>query len=165
MNDSTPLFSDQTKETTYIDCYMFEFDDQLKTCSVPDIANSAVSSFLSIPVIGLLIRVTPLVSLVDEFSFYVYHKAPYDRGFLFISELCWNWTNSKWLPPFMDKLNFVSDYFENIASQSNFDEQTIKYTNKFADLGESTIFYNNITEFLIFSLPFSFIIFLALMAA
>jgi hypothetical protein len=46
-------------------------------------------------------RFSPLLSLIDEYTFYVYHRAGYDRGFIFLSKLFREWTESKWLPPYL----------------------------------------------------------------
>jgi hypothetical protein len=52
--------------------------------------------------IGPLIKISPIISLVDEFTFYAYHKSIYDRGFRFIVKLCSEWTENKWVPSFLD---------------------------------------------------------------
>lgn len=46
-----------------------------------------------------------MLSLVDEYTFYVYHRAGYDRGFIFLSKLFMEWTNSKWVPPFLEEVD------------------------------------------------------------
>lgn len=52
--------------------------------------------------IGAILQITPMLSLIDEFAYYQYHTAntKYDNGFSMVAELCYNWTNSKWVPPF-----------------------------------------------------------------
>jgi hypothetical protein len=37
--------------------------------------------------------------MLDDLSYFVYHNVQYDRNFKYISELSWNWTQSKWAPP------------------------------------------------------------------
>lgn len=58
-----------------------------------------VVSVFSVPNLAMLLRLSPLVTLIDEFSYYTYHDAQYDRGFRFIAELCWQINNAKWVPP------------------------------------------------------------------
>lgn len=59
-----------------------------ETCSKADVVSSAVKNFLSVPAIGVLMRMSPVISLIDEYSFYVFHRANYDRGFQYIIRLC-----------------------------------------------------------------------------
>jgi hypothetical protein len=45
-------------------------------------------------------KVTPLIGLVDDFSYFIYYDtSKFDTAFRFVSELCWNWTHSKWELP------------------------------------------------------------------
>lgn len=111
------------------------------------------------PMVGVLMRVSPLVSLIDEFAFYVYHRAPYDRGFMFVADLCWNWTNNKWVPPFLEGIQAVSSLIDYIT-QLNIDGETLGYPNRYADLGEANNFYLNVVQFLLVSLPLNLLLFL-----
>jgi hypothetical protein len=55
--------------------------------------------------IAQVMKISPLLWAIDEYQFYTYHRANYDRGFIFIANLCWNWTQSKWIPPFLAELD------------------------------------------------------------
>lgn len=54
---------------------------------------------MSIPNIGLLLKVTPFLQIIDELSYFVYHNVSYDFNFQFASNLSWNWTRCKFAPP------------------------------------------------------------------
>ena len=54
---------------------------------------------VSTPTTVQLLRLSPFVIIIDEFSYYAYHTASYDRGFRFLVELCWEFNNAKWIPP------------------------------------------------------------------
>jgi hypothetical protein len=61
---------------------------------------STVKTIISVPNIGLIIKISPFINLVDDFSYFVYSDTTnFDIGFRFVSELCWNLTHSKWVPP------------------------------------------------------------------
>lgn len=58
---------------------------------------AAVKACIQIPNIGLLIKITPLIALIDDLSYFVYYNLTrFNTGFRFFSELSWNWTHSKW---------------------------------------------------------------------
>jgi hypothetical protein len=59
-----------------------------ETCAKAEEISNTVESFLSVPSIGVLMRLSPVISLVDEYSFYIFHRANYDRGFLYMTQLC-----------------------------------------------------------------------------
>lgn len=48
-----------------------------------------VTGAISTPYILMLLQLSPIVFVIDEFSYYVYHSASYDRGFKFFAQLCW----------------------------------------------------------------------------
>ena len=54
---------------------------------------------VSTPTAVQLLRLSPFVLVVDEFSYYAYHTTRYDRGFRFLVEWCWEFNNAKWVPP------------------------------------------------------------------
>lgn len=44
-----------------------------------------VEGVVSTPNVGLMLRVSPVIILFDELSYYAYHSTRYDRGFTFIA--------------------------------------------------------------------------------
>jgi hypothetical protein len=76
------------------------------------VANS-VGAVVSVPNLGLIMRLTPFILIIDDFSYFVYHNAPYDLSFKYAIDLCWNWTHSKWQPP-----SFITDVF-NMTTDSS----------------------------------------------
>lgn len=55
-----------------------------------------VSSVASVPNVGTLLKLSPLISLIDDFSYFVYHGPVYHSGFTLFAEQCWKVTHSKW---------------------------------------------------------------------
>jgi hypothetical protein len=104
----------------------------------------------------MLVRLSPLIWLVDDFGFYYYHTPNYDSGFDYIAKLCSNWTRGKWVPPFTNPL---ADQLTKV----NIDGQTIKIPNKFQQFGWENNFWKNVSNSMALSLPFSVVIFLLLM--
>lgn len=80
-------------------CYFLSNDSS--TCSRAEAISTIIENIISIPTIGVMMRLSPTLSLVDEYAFYVYHMVNYDRGFLFIAKLCSELTDDKWIPPFL----------------------------------------------------------------
>lgn len=66
--------------------------------------STAVESVISVSFIGIIVRLSPLISLVDELAMYAYHRPKYDSGFSYLSELFLDWTKGKWVPPFCDPI-------------------------------------------------------------
>lgn len=116
---------------------------------------------VNVPNIGLFIKVSPLLSLIDEFSYFVYHSTPYDKGFTFVINLSWNWTNSKFVPP-----QFIADALH-LSTESTPTEKWINAApnstpTRFRHYNEDIYFLNNCKGFIIFTLPLSSIIFIIL---
>lgn len=85
-----------------ISCPLSVYNPSLGTCISGTDYSNIIGDIIATPNIGLIMRITPFIALFDEFSYYAYHQAVYDRGFKYIAELCWNLTNAKWVPPFLD---------------------------------------------------------------
>lgn len=114
------------------------------------------------PVIGVLMRFSPMISLVDEYAFYIYHRVKYDRGFRFIVKLCAEWTEMKWVPSFLEQASNWFNRISQLVADTNIDGQTIEQPSKFSDFGKKNNFYNNISNFFVISLPFNIITFILL---
>lgn len=54
-------------------CYLLT--DSVDTCHKAETVSEAVVNILSVPAIGVLMRLSPVISLVDDYSFYIYHRA------------------------------------------------------------------------------------------
>jgi hypothetical protein len=93
---------------------MVELYKGIKDCLVDQTTANWVINIISLPNVGLFLRITPFIIFLDEFSYYKYHAATYDRSFVIISRLFWNWTNEKWVPIFLDDL--YGEYSENISN-------------------------------------------------
>lgn len=53
---------------------------------------------VSTPNAVILLRLSPLMLVADEFSYYAYHQSHYDANFQFLADLCWDFNNEKWVP-------------------------------------------------------------------
>jgi hypothetical protein len=127
-------------------------------------AINIVQGIVSIPNIGLLIKISPFLLLVDDLSYFVYYNsAHFDTTFRFVSELCWNWTHSKWeLPkPVADALGL------DLSSTQKEPERWLKDTTgitpkRLAYRTEDLFFLNNCKGYLLYTVPFSTLMFVAL---
>lgn len=104
-------------------------------------------------------RFSPLISLVDEYTFYIYHRINYDKGFLFIVNLCSNWTDSKWVPSFLQNFSNWLDNISEAVTDTSIDGQTVRSPSKFSEFGKYNNFYKNISVFLVITLPLNLITF------
>jgi hypothetical protein len=104
-------------------------------------------------------RISPFVAVFDELSYYVYHRTVYDSGFRFMAEFCWNITNMKWVPSFFeDTYTKLNNYLTpiDIEDPNNITPKNLRI------YGENLFFLNNVQQFLIVTVAFSTIIFIAL---
>lgn len=94
-------------------------DPRVESCmTASDEMYTSITYAVSLPAIGVALRLSPVAALVDEFTYYQYHEARYDLGFRYLTEMCWNFTNSKWIPPFINVSAVNLDVlFEAVSSQ------------------------------------------------
>lgn len=124
----------------------------------------ATTNIISIPNVGSLMKVTPLIGLVDDFSYFVYYNSSkVDTAFSFVSELCWNWTHNKWqLPkPIAEALGL------DLSSTQSQPQRWLKDTKgitpvRLAYRTEDLFFLNNCKGYLLYTVPFSTLIFIVL---
>lgn len=90
-------------------------------------------ALISTPNIGLFLRLSPVIGLIDELSYFTYHEATYDTTTDYMSNLCWNLTNSKWIPYFM------ADFYSQIIRIINYtnvqDKNNTNLTDKVKEKG------------------------------
>jgi hypothetical protein len=102
----------------------------------------------------LLLRLSPMTLVIDEFSYYAYHKSNYDRNFKFLADLCWRFNNEKWVPsPLEPAINSISK--EALDNLEIADWAARRPRAHFKRLNESVYFLNNAQEFLLLNLPLS----------
>lgn len=102
-SNQTPTSTNQTNQSnqkflipSYAREYNFTYDILLGILSTP----SAI----------ILLQLSPLVIVLDDYSYYAYHSAGYDRGFKLIVEFTWELNNKRWIPPFLkDAYQKVND--------------------------------------------------------
>lgn len=80
-------------------------------CYAPGLGSNCVAgasvyvglrTLLSLPNVALLVRMLALLRVVDDLSYYVYHRPDYSHRFRQIARFCWNVTNTKWVLPPLD---------------------------------------------------------------
>jgi hypothetical protein len=126
--------------------------------------SSAVSTALAVPTVGILMRFSPLISLVDEYTFYAYHiGANYDRGLKFTIKMCSDWTNSKWVPSFLENVTDWLDAFMKSVANTTIDAETVRQPNKFHSFEKSNNFFSNVSDFFLVSVPINMAVFLFFM--
>jgi hypothetical protein len=66
---------------------------------------------MSTPNLALVVRMLCTLRLIDDLTYYAYHKNNYDKRFSGLSLLAWNLTSSKWmipqLKPVYEKFDFT----------------------------------------------------------
>jgi hypothetical protein len=122
-----------------------------------------VAPIVSIPNIGLLLKVGPFLGMLDDLSYFVYHSTAYDRNFKYVSELSWNWTNAKWTPPafLTDSLSFSLSSTDDYAQKWVADTMALTPP-RFRWQNEDLFFLNNCRGFLFYTVPFSVLVFFLL---
>lgn len=68
-------------------CPFASYDYNISTCNLTQAGRTIQSVSLwvaSTPTVVQLLRLSPFVIIIDEFSYYAYHTASYDRGFRFL---------------------------------------------------------------------------------
>lgn len=114
---------------------------------------------VSTPNSGLLLRISPFILILDEFSYYAYHNKTYDPGFVFLVELSWNVTNFKWIPSFLDG---PIERFTSLLSNIFLNDTQNATPQRFRVGGENLFFLNNTQEFFLITLTlaaFTFVIY------
>lgn len=93
-------------------CPFSSYNNIMTACNLAQ-TGDAISNFfialLSTPNAILLFRLSPIAIVLDEFSYYAYHEADYDRGFKFFVELCYDINNDRWIPPFLEFISKAMD--------------------------------------------------------
>lgn len=101
-------------------------------CSQAAVVTETVGTVLAVPTVGLMMRFSPLISLVDEYTFYAYHQnANYDKGAKFMIRLCSDWTDNKWVPSFLENLSHWMNNLNQAITDTTIDGETINKPNKF----------------------------------
>lgn len=105
-------------------------------------------------------RISPLILFIDEYSYYRYHAGRYDRSFTFISRLCWDWTNEKWVPPLFDTL--YDSYDKKITAWIDISQNPAEVPMRFLRFNEDCIFLNNTQDYWFVTIPLTVLTFLLL---
>lgn len=103
---------------------------------------------------------TPFILAIDELSYYAYHDARYDRGFLFLAELCWQLNNQKWIPV---PLNDSFQKLENVLSVLTIDDWSRVTPKRILAKGETMYFLNNARDYWLSNAPLTIFTFSLLM--
>lgn len=86
------------------------------SCSADSLVQKALQNLLSAPNLGLVVKMILMIRLIDDATYYVYHKTQYDNFFSHLSRLSWNLTNAKLIIP---QLNEFYNKFD-ISYSKNF---------------------------------------------
>lgn len=133
-----------------ISCLISEYNLVLGRCTAGTEYSNIIGDIIATPNIGLILRITPFIALFDEFSYYAYHQAVYDRGFKYIAELCWNLTNAKWVPPFLDgPVESINKALSTLTVKTRLDITPIRLRMG----GESLYFLNSAQDFFVVTAP------------
>lgn len=98
----------------------------------------------------ILLRLSPIVAVLDELSYYAYHTSQYDASFKNIAEFCWRLNNAKWIPPFLNNIyQKISALLEDLQIQ----DWANSTPDRFLRRGETIYFLNNAEDYLFSSLP------------
>ena len=97
-------------------CPFSTYNISVEKCEFNSRYSSLLAEIISTPNSGLIMRISPFIIILDEFSYYAYHAAKYDRGFQILVEISWNITNTKWVPRFLDSaLNRINSFLQSIS--------------------------------------------------
>lgn len=141
-------------------CHLSEYNPNLQQCVRNEVVASLIRGSLQIPNLGLILKVSSLLELIDDFSYFAYRATMFDSGFGEIAKQCWNWSNNKWLPPsfITARLNFSLD------STTDYGQKWIPNTRevtppRYQLIFEDIFFLNNGRGFVLYSTPLSILTF------
>lgn len=141
-------------------CVLSSYNVSNQNCVMSTLGKKTYNLFLDIlsfPNAVLFLQLSPITTIVDEFSYYAYHKSQYDRGFIFISGLCWQFNNEKWVPPMLSGPYEVLNHLLDGIQINDWAHATPA---RFIARSETVYFLNNAQNFLFVSLPLTLIAFL-----
>lgn len=117
------------------------------------------SRIISTPNLILLVRIFSLLRIVDDITYYSYHKTRYDEEFAFVSEFCWNLTNAKYmlpeLEPVYSRFNVSYDQLISLSPVARTPE-------KFIRLDQNVNFLRQTEDYWMSSLPITLVTFVLL---
>lgn len=74
-------------------------DDTNETClATTSLKARIILNSISLPDLAIIIRVTHIFSIVDDFTYFRYHKSYYGEKFTMFTSIMWNLTNEKFIP-------------------------------------------------------------------
>lgn len=141
-------------------CYLGVYNLSLSQCIANDGLTLAMGYILAIPNINLLIRLSPFVAAIDELTYYEYHSTVYDRGFSFITAICWGWTNGKFILPIANE--DYQSYMNWVNTRVTINRSRGLPPKRFAKKGEDIFFLNNTQDYWFSSLLLSVVVFMIL---
>lgn len=68
------------------------------------------------PNAGVALSMFSLLRVIDDFTYYDYHIAPYNRGFRFFTGVFYNLTYGKWVPTFLDGIQTLTDRLDSLTT-------------------------------------------------
>jgi hypothetical protein len=111
----------------------------------------------STPNLGMLLSISQISGLIDDFTFYVYLKIKYGQEFDTLVRFMWNLTNQRWIP------SHISSFYYDIQDKYN-DQVQVKDTSliphTWSDLNEGSAFIANTRDFWIGSIPCGSVMFI-----
>lgn len=102
-------------------------------------------------------RLSTVIAFVDDFSYYQYHEVHYDRSYSSFVYLCWNWTNSRWIPPF---LQLESVQLQRLLAYAKVEGRDSPI--RFSRNDEDIFLINNTQDYWFFTVPVATLLFLLL---
>lgn len=141
-------------------CSFSQFNITSGRCYPTEAGNmvqNILTHLMSTPDLVQLLRLSPFVVIIDELSYYAYHTAKYDRGFIFIAELSWEVNNGRWVP------SAIADIYQqasSLLSQIQIEDWANRTPPRFIEKGDTVYFLNNAQDFLFVTAPLAIIFFL-----
>lgn len=144
-----------------LSCLLLDDNVTLENCltAPPSAKVTMMMGATSTPNLGMILRISQLSGLVDDFTYYAYHSITYGQKFDSFVRLMWNLTSERWIP------SSLSAFYYQI--QDAYDEKTASVNNTlipkvWIELDEDTNFIKNTRDFWIGSIPCALVFFVVI---
>jgi hypothetical protein len=143
---------------TSLNCLFLDEGVTLENCltAPPSAKAQAAMGATSTPNLGMLLSISQINGVVDDFAFYVYLDVKYGEKFNKFIRFMWNLTSERWIPSQLSSFYYeIQDYYSSKIQINNTD----LVPQPWYELGEDSSFVSNTRDFWIGSIPCTSVVF------
>jgi hypothetical protein len=139
-----------------LSCLLKEENTSESSClTAPlSIKTQTALNFISTPNIGMLLKISQLMCLVEDFMFYIYTNMTYGEEFQNFLYFMWNISIERWVPYSLSHFYYnIQDRYDNRTKLKDITSLPRLWT----DLDEGSGFISNTRDYWLGSIPFTVI--------